>query len=48
VKLGEPTGSEIEIVEGLEPGDRIAVAGVSFLRDGMKVRDLGDMLGGVP
>jgi membrane fusion protein, multidrug efflux system len=48
VKLGEPTGAEIEVVEGLEPGDRIAVAGVSFLREGMKVRDLGDMLGGSP
>jgi RND family efflux transporter MFP subunit len=46
VKLGEATGSQIEIVEGLEPGDRIAVAGVTFLREGMKVRDLGDALGG--
>lgn len=48
VKVGEPTGSDIEIVEGLEPGDRVVVAGVSFLRDGMKIRDLGDMLGGGP
>jgi multidrug efflux pump subunit AcrA (membrane-fusion protein) len=39
-------GGQIEITEGLEPGDRIAVAGVTFLRDGMKVRDLGDALGG--
>jgi RND family efflux transporter MFP subunit len=45
VKLGEATGDRIEIVEGLKPGDRIAVAGVTFLRDGMKVRDLGDALG---
>src|SRR5262249_12249732 len=45
VKLGQAMGGQIE-VEGLEPGDRIAVAGVSFLRDGMKVRDLGDALGG--
>ena len=44
VKLGAVTGGSIEIVEGLQPGDRIAVAGVSFLRDGMKVRDLGDTL----
>ena len=29
-----------------QPGDRIAVAGVTFLREGMKVRDLGDALGG--
>jgi multidrug efflux system membrane fusion protein len=46
VKLGAATGSQIEIVEGLKPGERIAVAGVTFLRDGMKVTDLGDGLGG--
>jgi RND family efflux transporter MFP subunit len=48
VAIGEATGGDIEITSGLAPGDRIAVAGVSFLRDGMKVRDLGDMLGGSP
>jgi RND family efflux transporter MFP subunit len=46
VKLGAATGGQIEVIDGLQPGDRIAVAGVSFLRDGMKVRDLGDALGG--
>ena len=46
VKLGAAAGGDIEIVEGLQPGDRIAVAGVTFLREGMKVRDLGDALGG--
>jgi len=46
VKLGEATGGRIEIVDGLQSGDRIAVAGVGFLRDGMKIRDLGDALGG--
>jgi membrane fusion protein, multidrug efflux system len=46
VKMGEASGSRIEIVDGLQPGDRIAVAGVTFLRQGMKVRDLGDALGG--
>jgi RND family efflux transporter MFP subunit len=46
VKIGEATGGEIEVVDGLQPGDRIAVAGVTFLRDGMKVRDLGEVLGG--
>jgi hypothetical protein len=39
-------GAEVEILEGLAPGDRIVVAGVTFLREGMKVRDLGDALGG--
>ena len=46
MKLGEATGGQIEIVDGLQPGDRIAVAGVTHLRKGMKVRDLGDGLGG--
>jgi membrane fusion protein, multidrug efflux system len=46
VKLGAATGGRIEISEGLKSGERIAVAGVTFLREGMKVRDLGDALGG--
>lgn len=46
VKLGEPAGGQIEIVEGLAPGVRIAVAGANRLREGMNVRDLGDALGG--
>lgn len=48
VKVGTVQGGQIEIVDGLQPGERIAVAGVSFLRKGMKVRDLGDALGGGP
>jgi RND family efflux transporter MFP subunit len=47
VKIGQATGGRLEIIDGLRPGDRIAVAGVTFLRDGMKVRDLGDALGDV-
>jgi RND family efflux transporter MFP subunit len=46
VRPGEAAAGQVEIVDGLRPGDRIAVAGVSFLREGMKVRDLGDALGG--
>ena len=46
VTLGEAAGGQIAVTAGLQPGDRIAVAGVTFLRDGMKVRDLGDALGG--
>jgi RND family efflux transporter MFP subunit len=45
VKIGAVTGSQIEILDGLQPGDRIAIAGVRFLRAGMTVRDLGDALG---
>ena len=46
IKIGEATGKQVEVIEGLQPGDRIAVAGVTFLRQGMKVSDLGDALGG--
>jgi RND family efflux transporter MFP subunit len=46
VKLGAAAGGRVEVADGLAPGDRIAVAGVSFLREGMRVRDLGDALGG--
>lgn len=44
VKTGEVIGDRIEIIDGLQEGDRIAMAGLSFLRDGMKVRDLGNAL----
>jgi len=46
VTIGAATGGQLEIVDRLQPGDRIAVAGVTVLREGMKVRDLGDALGG--
>jgi RND family efflux transporter MFP subunit len=46
VKMGAATNGQLELIDGVQPGDRIAVAGVSFLREGMKVRDLGDALGG--
>jgi membrane fusion protein, multidrug efflux system len=45
VKIGEATGGQLEVVKGLQPGERIAVAGVSFLHEGMKVHDLGGALG---
>ncbi|HWL09118.1 MAG TPA: efflux RND transporter periplasmic adaptor subunit [Planctomicrobium sp.] len=45
VQLRSVTGSSVEVVDGLSPGDRVVVAGVKFLREGMPVRDLGDALG---
>jgi multidrug efflux pump subunit AcrA (membrane-fusion protein) len=45
VTLGAPTADRIEILSGLQSGDRIVVAGTTFLHEGMKVRDLGDALG---
>ena len=46
VTLGAPTADQIEILSGLQSGDRIVVAGTTFLHEGMKVSDLGDALGG--
>jgi multidrug efflux system membrane fusion protein len=48
VKIGSIVGGDVEILEGLEPGLRIVTAGVTFLRDGLKVRDLGGALSGGP
>ena len=48
VRTGAISGGLIAITEGLQPGDRIAAAGASHLREGMKVSDLGDALGARP
>ncbi len=42
VTIGQLTGSEVEVLEGLESGDRIAVSGVQHLTEGMRVRELGN------
>jgi RND family efflux transporter MFP subunit len=42
VTVGQMSGSEIEILEGVGAGDRIAVSGVQQLADGMRVSDLGN------
>ncbi|MGI9248309.1 MAG: efflux RND transporter periplasmic adaptor subunit [Woeseiaceae bacterium] len=42
VTVGQLSGSEVDIVEGLAMGDRIAVSGVQHLADGMKIRELTD------
>ena len=38
VQLGELTGGDVEILEGLAEGDQVAISGVSQLRDGVQVR----------
>lgn len=48
VTIGPISGGSIRILQGLRPGERIAAAGVSQIRAGMKVRDLGDALGVSP
>jgi membrane fusion protein, multidrug efflux system len=45
IKLGEVLGGQAQVVEGLAPGDRIVIAGLRFLREGMIVRDLANALG---
>jgi RND family efflux transporter MFP subunit len=45
VRMGEVKDGEVEILGGLRPGERIAVAGATQLREGMRVRDLGNALG---
>ncbi len=38
VTAGEMHGNTIEVIEGLEEGQRVVIAGIAFLVDGMKVR----------
>jgi RND family efflux transporter MFP subunit len=42
VKVGRMTGSSIEVKTGIEPGNRVVVAGVGYLAEGMEVRLLPD------
>ncbi|MEH6467401.1 MAG: efflux RND transporter periplasmic adaptor subunit, partial [Porticoccus sp.] len=42
VELGLMAGTEISVLSGLQEGDRIAISGVHHLREGMKVRPLGE------
>lgn len=42
ITVGQMSGSEIQVLEGLDTGDRIAVSGVQHLAEGMLVRELGN------
>lgn len=42
VQVGQLSGSEVTIIDGLGEGDRIAISGVQHLTDGMQVRELTD------
>lgn len=42
VQLGELTGNEVEVLDGLAEGDLVAVSGISQLRDGLQVRRYGN------
>jgi RND family efflux transporter MFP subunit len=41
VELGDMAGSNVRVLSGLNPGDRIATSGVHNLREGMQVSELG-------
>ncbi len=43
VEVGRMQGDEIEVSEGIEAGDRLVIAGVPFLVEGMKVTLLPDL-----
>ena len=36
ILVGDLRGNELEVYQGLEPGELVVTAGVAFLRDGMK------------
>lgn len=40
VRVGDIRGGQVEIIEGLAPGDRFAAAGGQQLREGMRVRPM--------
>jgi RND family efflux transporter MFP subunit len=44
VELGEPSGDEIWVVSGLEPGNRVVTAGTHFLSEDQRVRPINDEL----
>lgn len=40
IELGDVSGSQVRVMAGLRPGDRIATSGVHKLREGMQVTEL--------
>ena len=40
IQLGDVSGSQVRVLAGLNPGDRIATSGVHKLREGMQVTEL--------
>lgn len=41
IQLGDMSGSQVRVLAGLNPGDRIATSGVHNLREGMQVSEFG-------
>ena len=43
VKVGSMQGLNIQVIKGVEAGDRVVIAGISFMRDGDKVTVMQDI-----
>jgi multidrug efflux pump subunit AcrA (membrane-fusion protein) len=35
--IGETVGNDLEVTDGIKPGDKVIVSGTQFLRDGVPV-----------
>jgi multidrug efflux pump subunit AcrA (membrane-fusion protein) len=42
VEVGEMHGDSVQVKGGVEPGERVVIAGVPYLEEGMKVRLFGN------
>ncbi len=40
VKIGESVGNDVEVLDGIKPGDHLIVSGTQFLQDGAPVTEL--------
>jgi RND family efflux transporter MFP subunit len=41
IKVGQTVGNNLEVLEGVKPGDKVIVSGTQFLQDGMPVMPMG-------
>jgi RND family efflux transporter MFP subunit len=41
IKVGQTVGNDLEVLEGVKPGDKVIVSGTQFLVDGMPVLPMG-------
>ena len=39
VKIGDNVGNDVEVLDGIKPGDHLIVSGTQFLQDGMAVTE---------
>jgi multidrug efflux pump subunit AcrA (membrane-fusion protein) len=41
IKVGQTVENNLEVLEGVKPGDKVIVSGTQFLQDGMAVMPMG-------